>query len=116
MRPTEATQQHAGGVLGKWLRSEEPPAELDARSDFEALLGALSAAGVDPMSDSPQAQFCMLAATALRHGRQEAEILAALWSAADGLADLLDTAVLARDRLAHLAELLARQTKDAAHG
>ena len=116
MLPSNVTRQHAAGVFEKWLSPDEPPAELDARSDFETLLGALSAAGVDTMSDSPRAQFCILATTALRHGRQEAEILAALWSAADGLADLLDTAVLARDRLAHLAELLARQTKDAAHG
>lgn len=116
MQPSDAARQYAADVLQKWLAPDEPRAELEARGDYEALLGALRAAGVDIMADTPLEQFHMLAAMALLHGRHEAEILDALWSAADGLADLLDTAVLARDRLAHLAELLSSETKGGMHG
>lgn len=113
MRPSDAARQHAGNVLEKWLTPDEPQAELEARNDFEALLVALRAAGVDVLADEPIQKFHVLAATALRHGRHEAEVLDALWVAADGLGDLLDAAVLANERLAHLAELM---TRDGAHG
>lgn len=116
MRPSEAARKHAGGVLGKWLTPDEPQAELDARDDFEALLAALRTAGVDILADAPMQRFYVLAAMALRHGRHEAEVLDALWIAADGLGDLLDTAVLANERLARLAELLSQETQGGAHG
>lgn len=116
MLPSQATRQYAAGVLENWLTPDEPRAELDARHDFEALLGALRAAGVDVLADEPIQRFHVLAATALRHGRHEAEVLDALWVAADGLGDLLDTAVLANERLARLAELLSQETQGGSHG
>ncbi|MDO8706032.1 MAG: hypothetical protein Q7J84_13905 [Sulfuricaulis sp.] len=116
MRPSEAASQHAAGVLRKWLTPDEPQAELEARHDFEALLAGLRAADVDAMNDGPLARFYTLAAAATYHGRHEAEVLDALWAAADGLGDLLDAAVLVNERLARLAELLSRETRDGAHG
>lgn len=111
MRPTEAVERHARAVLTVWVLPEEAPAVVAGFREYEPFLHALSAAGVDPLNDGPRARFLLPLAVAVQYGRAEAEVLTALWDAAAALADVLDIAAVAQDRLRRLAELVSRETE-----
>jgi len=114
MRPSDAVKHHALSVLDAWVQPEEAPAVVAGFREHEALIRALSAAGVDPLNDEPRAIFLQMMLLELRHGRAEAEVLFALQRAADALGDALDAAAVAQDRLRRLAELVSMETKGGA--